>query len=53
MTMGSSRSGLEAEDEEGEGEGDDEDEDEDEEEMKILVALRRTGVWDAVEVTSE
>ena len=45
--------GFEAEDEEGEGEGDDEDEDEDEEEMKILVALRRTGVWEAMEVTSE
>ena len=49
MSMGSSRFGLEAEEEEGEGEG----EDEDEEEMKILVALRRAGLWDAVEVTSE
>ncbi|XP_027181697.1 probable LRR receptor-like serine/threonine-protein kinase At3g47570 [Coffea eugenioides] len=54
--MGSSKSGrgklgLEAEDEEGRGGGDDEDGDE--EEMKILVALRRGGVWELEEVTSE
>ena len=57
MSMGSNKSGmrklgLEAEEEEGGG-GEDEDEDEDEEEMKILGALRRTGIWDAVEVTPE
>ena len=54
MSMGSSRSGLEAEEEEGGGgEGEGEDEDEDEKEMKILVTLRRAGLWDAVEITSE
>ena len=52
MTMGSSRSGLEAEEEEGGG-GEGDDEGKDEEEMKILVALRRTGDGEAVEVTSE
>ena len=54
MLIGSSRSGLEAEDDGGGGEGEGEGEGEDEEEeMKILVALRRIGLGDAEEVTPD